>query len=50
VNASGDLFLTHTKVGGHVLLRMAIGGTATEESHVRAAWARIRKERLGMRG
>ncbi|WP_395108211.1 aminotransferase class I/II-fold pyridoxal phosphate-dependent enzyme [Actinomadura sp. SCN-SB] len=50
VNASGELFLIHTKAHGRVVLRLAIGGPATQESHVRTAWARIRKERLGVRG
>ncbi|MFC7563682.1 hypothetical protein ACFQU9_10615 [Actinomadura namibiensis] len=44
LNASGDLYLTHTRVGGRVLLRLAVGGPATEERHVRAAWDRIREE------
>ncbi|WP_245592624.1 aminotransferase class I/II-fold pyridoxal phosphate-dependent enzyme [Actinomadura rifamycini] len=44
LNASGDLYLTHTKVGGRVLLRMAIGAPATADAHVRAAWKRIREE------
>ncbi|OLT25498.1 amino acid decarboxylase [Actinomadura sp. CNU-125] len=42
VNASGELYLTHTRVGGRVLLRMAIGAPATTEEHVRAAWKIIR--------
>ncbi|MEU5884703.1 pyridoxal-dependent decarboxylase [Spirillospora sp. NPDC047279] len=53
LNASGDLYLTHTRAGGHVLLRMAIGGPATGDRHVRAAWERVREEtgqvRLGGR-
>ncbi|MFC9977126.1 aminotransferase class I/II-fold pyridoxal phosphate-dependent enzyme [Spirillospora sp. NPDC127200] len=47
LNASGDLYLTHTKVGGRVVMRMAVGGPATEERHVRAAWDRIREEAAG---
>ena len=42
LNASGDLYLTHTKVGGRVVLRMALGGTRTEARHVRVAWDTIR--------
>jgi aromatic-L-amino-acid decarboxylase len=38
VNASGQMFLTHTTVDGAAALRMAIGGTLTEQRHVRAAW------------
>ncbi|WP_231333208.1 pyridoxal-dependent decarboxylase [Actinomadura graeca] len=44
LNASGDLYLTHTRVGGRVLLRMAIGAPATVGAHVEAAWDRIREE------
>ncbi|MFI0356848.1 pyridoxal phosphate-dependent decarboxylase family protein [Actinomadura sp. 9N407] len=60
LNASGALYLTHAKLpggtraglpdgkaGGRVLLRMAIGGPATTESHVRDAWRRIRDEASG---
>ncbi|HEU5473432.1 MAG TPA: aminotransferase class I/II-fold pyridoxal phosphate-dependent enzyme [Actinophytocola sp.] len=42
LNASGALYLTHTKVSGRVVLRMALGGTGTEQRHVRAAWETIR--------
>ncbi|HEU5266634.1 MAG TPA: pyridoxal-dependent decarboxylase, partial [Jatrophihabitans sp.] len=38
VNASGDLYLTHTSVHGHAALRLAIGATLTERRHVEAAW------------
>jgi aromatic-L-amino-acid/L-tryptophan decarboxylase len=41
LNASGALFLTHTKVRGRYALRLAIGGTLTEHRHVEAAWRRI---------
>jgi aromatic-L-amino-acid/L-tryptophan decarboxylase len=41
LNASGELFLTHTRVNGRYALRMAIGGTFTEARHVQAAWQRI---------
>ncbi|MEE6258862.1 pyridoxal-dependent decarboxylase [Plantactinospora sonchi] len=44
LNASGALYLTHTKVDGRVLLRMAIGSPTTEERHLREAWLRIREE------
>jgi len=46
LNASGELFLTHTQLpasisgesSGRVALRMAIGATQTQEIHVRSAW------------
>ncbi len=41
LNESGKLYLTHTKLNGHLALRMAIGQSMTEERHVRAAWQRI---------
>jgi aromatic-L-amino-acid decarboxylase len=41
VNASGAMYLTHTKLDGRYTLRMSIGQTRTEERHVRAAWDRL---------
>jgi aromatic-L-amino-acid decarboxylase len=38
VNATGQTYLTHTKVGGRYVLRLAIGSPQTEERHVAAAW------------
>jgi aromatic-L-amino-acid decarboxylase len=38
VNASGQMYLTHTLVDGNAALRMAIGATLTERRHVKAAW------------
>lgn len=42
LNASGRLYLSHTRVRGAHTLRMAIGGTLTERRHVQAAWDTIR--------
>ncbi len=41
LNASGELFLSHTKANGHVLLRLAVGSPATGAEHVEAAYRRI---------
>lgn len=41
LNASGRLYLTHTRVRGSYALRVAIGATATERRHVEAAWREI---------
>lgn len=41
LNASGDLYLSHTKVGGRYTLRLAIGAVATRRKHVVGAWERI---------
>lgn len=41
LNASGKMFLTHTRLNDRVVLRMAIGGTYTERRHVERAWKLI---------
>lgn len=41
VNESGKAFFTHTKLNNKVILRMSIGQTYTEESHVRETWELI---------
>ena len=38
VNASGKMYLTHTRLKGRTVLRMCIGQTRTRERHVDAAW------------
>jgi aromatic-L-amino-acid decarboxylase len=43
VNGSGRLFLTHTKVGGALTLRLCVGQTRTELRHVESAWGAIRE-------
>jgi aromatic-L-amino-acid decarboxylase len=42
VNASGELYLTHTAVNGKIALRFAIGSPQTQRRHVEAAWATLR--------
>jgi aromatic-L-amino-acid decarboxylase len=39
VNDSGEAYLSHTRVAGRYVLRLAIGGTATARRHVEAVWA-----------
>lgn len=43
LNASGRMYLTHTRLGGNTVLRMAIGGALTERRHVERAWELIRE-------
>ena len=38
VNESGEVFLSHTKLAGRYVLRLAVGNIRTEERHVRRAW------------
>src|SRR5215203_6936498 len=39
LNDGGEVFLTHTTVGGSVVLRVAIGAPATTREHVQRVWA-----------
>jgi len=39
VNASGEVFLSHTKLDGRFVFRVAIGNLHTTEAHVARAWA-----------
>lgn len=43
VNATGDVFLSHTRLDGAVVLRLAIGHPRTTETHVARAWELIRE-------
>ena len=43
INRSGELFLTHTKVDGHYIIRMIIGQTYVSQSHVELALSRIKE-------
>jgi aromatic-L-amino-acid/L-tryptophan decarboxylase len=44
LNGSGDLYLTHTRLGDRLTLRISIGQTNTTERHVKKAWRRIQEE------
>jgi aromatic-L-amino-acid/L-tryptophan decarboxylase len=41
ITASGRVYLTETRVGGGVAMRIAIGNTLTTESHLADAWTLI---------
>jgi aromatic-L-amino-acid decarboxylase len=56
VNASGEVFLSHTRIAGRFALRLAIGHLRTREAHVSRAWellcaalevGRVRRTRRG---
>jgi aromatic-L-amino-acid decarboxylase len=42
LNESGDVFLSHTRLGGRFTLRLAINNVRTEQRHVERAWTLIR--------
>jgi aromatic-L-amino-acid decarboxylase len=44
VNASGEVFLSHARLGDHYALRLAVGNFRTTEDDVRLAWDVLRRE------
>src|SRR5207249_2985071 len=50
VNATGEVFLSHTRVGGRYALRLAIGNIRSEERHVARAWEILRAELSALAG
>ena len=42
VNRSGEVFLSHTRLDGRFVIRLAVGNLRTEERHVRRAWDLLR--------
>jgi aromatic-L-amino-acid/L-tryptophan decarboxylase len=43
VNASGELFLSHTRLDGRYVLRLAVGNERTGEDDVQRAWTALRR-------
>jgi aromatic-L-amino-acid decarboxylase len=43
-NASGEIFISHTKLGGRYVLRLAIGNARTTEVDVQRAWNVLRRQ------
>lgn len=44
VNATGQVYLSHTKLNGRYTLRLAIGNLRTTEAHVARAWELVQQE------
>lgn len=44
VNATGEVFLSHTRLDGRYVLRLAVGNARTTEKDVRVAWDVLRRE------
>jgi aromatic-L-amino-acid/L-tryptophan decarboxylase len=44
VNATGEIFINHTKLDGRYVLRLAIGNARTTEDDVRRAWDVLNRE------
>ena len=43
-NATGELFISHTKLNGRYTLRLAVGNARSTEADVRRAWDTLRRE------
>jgi aromatic-L-amino-acid decarboxylase len=43
-NASGDVYLTHSRLAGRTVMRVGIGNILTTETHLRGVWARVLAE------
>ena len=43
-NASGEIFISHTRLNGRYVLRLAVGSARTTEADVRLAWDVLRRE------
>ncbi len=44
VNATGEIFMSHTKLGDRYVLRLAIGNIRTTEAHVARAWQVLQEQ------
>ncbi|CAG0935881.1 Tryptophan decarboxylase [Thermoflexales bacterium] len=44
VNATGEVFLSHTKLNDRYILHLAIGNIRTEEKHIARAWELLQAE------
>ena len=44
VNATGEVFLSHTRLAGRYVLRLGVGNARTTEDDVRLAWEVLRRE------
>jgi aromatic-L-amino-acid decarboxylase len=43
VNKSGEVFLSHTRLNGSLVLRLAVGNLGTSERHVSRAWELLKE-------
>ena len=46
VNGSGEVFLSHTRLGGRFVIRLAIGHFDTSERHVCRAWQLLQEHAM----
>ena len=48
VNRTGEVFLSHTRLGGRFTIRVAVGNLRTEARHVERAWELLREAAAGL--
>ena len=48
VNATGEIFISHTRLADRYVLRLAVGSFRTTEDDVRLAWDVLRRESTGV--
>ncbi len=48
VNATGEMFISHTKLDDRYVLRLAIGNLRTQRHDVEAAWSILQREGAGL--
>ncbi len=44
LNATGEVYLSHTRLHGRTVLRLAVGNLRTTEKHVARAWELIQEQ------
>ena len=44
VNETGEMFISHTRLDGRYVLRLAIGNERTTEADIRRAWEVLKRE------
>ena len=49
LNGTGEVFLSHTRLDGRLVLRLAVGNLGTTELHVRRAWALLKTHTAALR-
>ena len=50
VNASGDAYLTHTRLRGRTCMRIGIGNIETTEHHLAHVWKCVAREVESLQG
>jgi aromatic-L-amino-acid decarboxylase len=49
LNGTGEVFLSHTRLDGRLVLRLAVGNLRTTELHVRRAWELLKTHTAALR-